>query len=254
MGMPVVTVASGGMPVTDVTATTGRGTPVTEATNGRGCAVTKVASGGMAVAYETLVVWPLPVTPAATFDPASVSNTALSNSNLTVTHSNTTPNAGARVAPVKSTGKYYFEATFVASTGSGDAVGLLTQAGLYSDMVSNLNCVEVTKSSNIVSNNTSSGKNIGGAFGNGTTVGVAVDLDARKAWMRNGAGNWNGLAIGSENPATGLGGVVVAPTVPFSPVVFFSAGGTAGDVFTANFGATAYVAAAPAGFLNWPTS
>lgn len=58
MGMPVVTVASGGMPVVDVTATTGRGTPVTEATNGRGRAVTKVTSGGMAVAYETLVTWP----------------------------------------------------------------------------------------------------------------------------------------------------------------------------------------------------
>lgn len=60
MGWPVVTVASGGMPVTDVTAATGRGTPVTEATNGFGRAVTKVTSGGMAVAYETLVVWPPP--------------------------------------------------------------------------------------------------------------------------------------------------------------------------------------------------
>lgn len=55
MGMPVVTVASGGMPVVDVTATTGRGTPVTEALNKFGRAVTKVTSGGMAVAYETIV-------------------------------------------------------------------------------------------------------------------------------------------------------------------------------------------------------
>ena len=49
MGMPVVTVASGGLPV--VEATNGYGTPVTEAANGRGIAVTKV-------------VIALPVTPA----------------------------------------------------------------------------------------------------------------------------------------------------------------------------------------------
>jgi hypothetical protein len=40
MGMPVVTVATGGMPV--VESTNGRGTPVTEATNKFGIAVTKV--------------------------------------------------------------------------------------------------------------------------------------------------------------------------------------------------------------------
>lgn len=43
MATPVVTVASGGMPVVDVTATTPKlGMPVTEATNGRGIPVTKV--------------------------------------------------------------------------------------------------------------------------------------------------------------------------------------------------------------------
>jgi hypothetical protein len=40
MGMPVVTVASGGKPVIEVT--NGRGTPVTEAANGKGTPVTKV--------------------------------------------------------------------------------------------------------------------------------------------------------------------------------------------------------------------
>lgn len=61
MGWPVVTVASGGLPVVDVTATTGRGAPVTEATNKFGRAVTKVTSGGIPVAFETLTVWPPPV-------------------------------------------------------------------------------------------------------------------------------------------------------------------------------------------------
>jgi hypothetical protein len=54
MALPVVTVASGGLPVVDVTATTPTlGVPVTEAAGGRGIAVTKVAAGkpGLAVTY-----------------------------------------------------------------------------------------------------------------------------------------------------------------------------------------------------------
>jgi len=54
MALAVVTVASGGMPVADVTATTPKlGMAVSEAANGRGIAVTKVAAGkpGLAVVY-----------------------------------------------------------------------------------------------------------------------------------------------------------------------------------------------------------
>ena len=53
MAMPVVTVASGGLPVVDVTATTPKmGLPVSEAANGRGTPVTKVTGKpGLAVTY-----------------------------------------------------------------------------------------------------------------------------------------------------------------------------------------------------------
>ena len=54
MGVPVVTVPSGGIPVVDVTATAPKqGLPVTEAANKYGIAVTKVAAGrlGLAVTY-----------------------------------------------------------------------------------------------------------------------------------------------------------------------------------------------------------
>lgn len=54
MGWPVVTVASGGLAVVDVTATTKIGMPVTEAANGFGVAVTKVVGKpGLAVVYVT---------------------------------------------------------------------------------------------------------------------------------------------------------------------------------------------------------
>lgn len=49
MGLPVVTVASGGLPVNDQTSGGGRGLAVTEATYG--IAVTKVSSGGLGVVY-----------------------------------------------------------------------------------------------------------------------------------------------------------------------------------------------------------
>jgi hypothetical protein len=52
MSMPVVTVATGGLPVVDVTATKPLlGLPVTEAANGRGVAVTRVAANGVPVVY-----------------------------------------------------------------------------------------------------------------------------------------------------------------------------------------------------------
>lgn len=54
MAVAVVTVASGGLPVIDVTATTPKlGVAISEAANGRGIAVTKVTlpQGGLPVTY-----------------------------------------------------------------------------------------------------------------------------------------------------------------------------------------------------------
>jgi hypothetical protein len=52
MATPVVTVAAGGLPVVDVTATTPKfGAPVTEAAAGKGTSVTKVAALGVPVTF-----------------------------------------------------------------------------------------------------------------------------------------------------------------------------------------------------------
>jgi hypothetical protein len=53
MGMSVVTVAAGGMPVVDVSATTKIGLPVSEAANKFGRAVTKVTAAGLPVVFVT---------------------------------------------------------------------------------------------------------------------------------------------------------------------------------------------------------
>jgi hypothetical protein len=68
MATPVVTVAAGGLPVVDVTATFPKlGLPVTEALNGRGIAVTKVAANGLPVTFKAVGnEWPFPPNPPPT--------------------------------------------------------------------------------------------------------------------------------------------------------------------------------------------
>ena len=65
MATPVVTVAAGGLPIVDVTATFPKlGLPVTEAPNGRGVAVTKVAANGLPVTFKAAGnEWPFPPNP-----------------------------------------------------------------------------------------------------------------------------------------------------------------------------------------------
>jgi SPRY domain len=196
-------------------------------------------------------VVPSPTT-LASFDGANV-NVALSNANLTVRLTVGISNSGARSSTLKSAGKFYFEVTMTQTHGAFDAVGILSASGTMGDFVTNgTNCVAIYRAAgNIFSNNANSGRTLG-AIASGDVIGIAIDLNTRKGWMRKNGGNWNGLAIGSENPATGLGGVTIAPTVSFAPAVGFGGTGiAANDESTANFGALAYQTAAPSGFLNW---
>jgi hypothetical protein len=245
MGLSVVTVVSGGLPVADVTATTPKfGLPVDEATNGRGLAVTRAAVGkpGLPMTWVTGgVATGVP----ATFDGVGV-NVTLSNGNRTATHSTATSNSGARSTALKTTGKYYFEITVSTLGSSFDAAGLITSTGTYTDVMSVFNCIIVYMQGSVYANNTSPGKTISGIVG-GSILGFATNLDTRLGWIRNGAGSWNG--IGTENPATGVGGFVIAPTVSFAPMVAFDT--VAGAAFTLNCGQAAYVNAAPSGFGDW---
>jgi hypothetical protein len=83
-------------------------------------------------------------------------------------------------------------------------------------------------------------------------IGYAVDLDNRRIWIRpNPGSNWNNS--GTANPATNVGGITIpaGTMVPFC--TFGGASGTAGSSFKANFGASAFAGAVPAGFTaGWP--
>jgi hypothetical protein len=180
-------------------------------------------------------------------------NVTLSNGNLTATHSNTLTSSGARSSSNKTVGKFYFEVTMTVTHGDFDCVGILQSNATFINFVQNsTNCVAVYKNTGaIYANGGASGKTLG-AIAAGDVIGVAVDLDARKAWLRKNGGLWNGFALTSENPNTGLGGVTIGASVSFDPAVGFGGTGTAaGDAMTANFGASAFGSTAPVGFINW---
>jgi len=247
MGMPVVSVASGGLPVVDVGASL-RGTPVTEAASGRGLRVTKVAAYGLPVAYETIGVSG-GATVYATLDGAT-SAVTMSGGNLIATHNSNAGNSGVRSTALKSSGKYYFESTAGSQIYAfGQMVGILLSSGTFADLVGGINSTIVTYQGTIFTFGSATGKTIG-TIAIGNVIGSAIDLDNRKAWFRSGAGLWNGGAIGVENPATNTGGVTIGAG-SLAPALGFN--GSTGDNASANFGASAFSGVVPASFTaGWP--
>jgi hypothetical protein len=176
---------------------------------------------------------------------------ALSNGNLTVTHNNTTTNAGAISTAAKSTGKYYFEITIQTSTGGVyNGIGAISSAwtGVFSSSQGSSNLTGVnpgTSNSLIYSNGSSTGISLG-PVAVGNVFCFALDLTARLAWVRKNNGSWNNS--GTADPATGIGGVTIAPTVTFRPYVSFATSSVSTDAITANFGASAFAYSVPSGF------
>jgi hypothetical protein len=254
MGLAVVTVVSGGLPITESVM---GGTPVTEATNGYGVPVTKVAARGLPVVFETIGVV-APVT-YATWDAATVTAVTLSGGGLVATNTGTTStDQGVKViaASGKTTGKYYFEVTCtlvdpLGINGPNRSIGIGTTGSTYTGMGNSATTgCAVYISGNIWVSGSNTSTNIGG-LSTGVTVGVAADITGRLAWFRSSlSSNWNGS--GSNSPGGAGGKVIPAGTIiPFC--TFGGSGGTVGQVFTANFGASAFVGAVPAGFTSgWP--
>jgi hypothetical protein len=258
MGLAVVTVAAGGTPVVE----TPFGTPVTEAINKYGVPVTKVVGKpGLPVVFETIGLPPA-VAPVG-LDPTTAVAVTLSNGNLTVTNTGTTAtNQGARgfANIARTSGKYYFEVRVDAlpdGTANNRCVGIGTISGTYPAMGTNGGDGSILfytrATSNVWSNATNLGITVTPYGTVGATICVAADLDNKRIWFRVDNGNWNGNV--ANNPATNTGGVAIVHTTPMVPfIVFGGTLGVAGNSLTANFGATAYAQAVPAGFVNWPAA
>jgi len=185
-----------------------------------------------------------------TWDTVTASNVTLSGGNLVVTSTSTSTNQGAHVdaASAKTAGKYYFELTLTsnASVGGNNGIGIGTTASTYAAMGSNATTGNMTfASGNVYAGGAiQSGINIG-TFATGQIVGLAIDLDNRRAWFRKApAGNWN--ASGTANPATNTGGIVI-PAGTMVPFVTFNA---TSNTWTVNFGMAGFTGAVPSGFTS----
>lgn len=166
----------------------------------------------------------------------------LSNGGLTATQTASGTFRSVLATKGVSAGKGYFEATI--GTGNHAYIGigqgstsLSQQAG-----VDAISYGYYSNSGGILFNNGSVGS-AGSWATSGEVACVAVDLTAGKLWFRKGpAGSWH-----SGDPAAGTGGLSIS-----TGLIWYPEGSVYQNVqLTANFGASSFSGAVPAGFLHW---
>lgn len=191
-----------------------------------------------------------------TWNPSDKStNTALSGGNLIATMS-AVGSPAVRSIDRQIAGKFYFEftlTTVVGTVGFGIANAIPVMATSTGIGVNNPGTVGAATLSTAGSVNIN-GVNVTNGFSvmsAGNVACVALDLDNRLIWFRNGAaGNWN-LSAGN-NPATGVGGYSIAAVAGGGIPAYAccGSGNPNGSVVTANFGDSAFSGAVPAGFTS----
>lgn len=199
---------------------------------------------------------------ATTWDPANKSTLiTLSAGNLTATMN--TPSGSTRAA-VRSTssqgsGKFYFEigiGGFDSPGGWNLAVGNASQS-VNASVGQSVNSISSNYAGGGATSTFYNGANIGanGSSASDTIMEVAVDLTGLLFWVRgNVSGLWNGAAITSSNPATGLGGKSFAGYSGPTFIWFCAFGGTPTDIATLNAGNTSFAGTIPAGFSAWDSA
>jgi hypothetical protein len=194
----------------------------------------------------------------ATWSPTDKSATiTLSNGDLTATYTGGFGNGTVRTAIGRSSGKWYWEITYVHIEQLNTSTGLTSSSTSLPIQPGTANGQANVNGGGVVwINGTTPGVLGGGSIGSlsdGSIVRVAVDLDAKLIWFRvSGGGNvWNGNA--AADPATGIGGLsIAAMTFPAHP--YFTGSNVAGQGATANFGASTFIGTIPSGFSAWATT
>lgn len=243
MGLAVTTVASGGLPVGELTS---GGIAVTEVANG--IAVTKVTGGKPGLGVTFVSATGGPAVTYATWNPADKSaGIVLSGGNLTAT---TTSFDGVRGVKGYGSGKYYFEYKVTSAWGSSSTgVGLcLASHSLPQTYSAPAGTAMVFGSGSLFVNGATPGPNLGIRAAN-DVIGIAVDITSGLLWFRvSPSGQWNGS--GTPNPATGTGGFSLSG-MPGTLYPLF--GAQVAHTAVANFGASAFSGAVPSGFTSgWP--
>lgn len=193
---------------------------------------------------------------AVTWDAATAVAVTLSGGNLVATNTGTASlNQGVRVADAngKTSGKHYFEITCtVANLSLNSLVGICTTTSTYPTLGTTLafgvvGNAAVRQNGNLWTNGVNTGVTIGVFGAAGQTVSVAVDLDNRQIWFRR-LTLWNNS--GTADPATNTGGFAIPSGIMVPFCTFGGTSGAAGNVYTANFGASTFLKAVPVGFAS----
>jgi len=178
-------------------------------------------------------------------------NISLSNNNLTATTTSASV-GGVKLADAcsRNSGKFYIEYTLTTTTSGGSTgPGIGITSAFYSSLGLNATggVMMYPKSNGNIWSNGSNLQTLA-TRSSGDVIGMAIDLDNRKAWYRVApSGNWNGQP--TDNPATNTGGV----TILAGFIVPFYVSNANAQVTTANFGASAFTGAVPSGFTSgWP--
>jgi len=186
------------------------------------------------------------------------------SASLNLTGGNLIATAGAgnqsvRGAHPKRSGKYYIEYTSTTTQASTSAFGFASARATLGVSGPPSSATPQAASGTILvmdylGTQISGNGSIGGSVTTSSVVCCAIDLDNRRCWFRLGAaGAWNNTG----NPVTGVGGsdigaVGLGQGIDCYPYVFLQ---TSGNSITANFGATAFTGAVPAGFTSgWDDS
>jgi len=174
-----------------------------------------------------------------------------SNVNKTITKHTGSFFASTRALDSASSGKYYWEIHIDILSGTGPhgygianaAASLTAYAGQDNGMVGWAEDGNIFYNNGFISN-------IQG-YVQGNTICLAWDAGNKKIWFRTNGGNWNNAAIGSQDPASNIGGTNLA-TLDAGPYFALATLNALGDAATVNFGATAFAQTMPSGFTRWP--
>ena len=168
-----------------------------------------------------------------TFNPLiSVSGATYSNGNLQYTNSNN--NRSGFASPLPTTGKWYWEATWVTNGGGSSPIVGLAQAGFENTQGATGELGYRSNGNKFDQNGTESA--YGASWTTGDVIGVAVDMGAGTiAFYKNGT-----------SQGTAFTTVLTALTQPVSPMFRVN---VAGDVLTLNFGQQGFTYTPPSGFV-----
>jgi hypothetical protein len=188
------------------------------------------------------------------------------SASMTLSGGNLIATAGAALQSVravhpKRTGKYYIEYN-VGTVSNGTQIGFGTAATPFgvSGALTQSFTVQGNGSTNTAFDSFGvqiTGLGFQAALVTSVLLCAAIDLDNALIWFRVGAAAvWNNSA--SNNPATGVGGISMVRTglgTPGMDVYPFLVLGNTSNAVTANFGASAFTGAVPAGFTSgWDDS